>query len=139
MKNILKENMLRFGTKNLSESDKVKLSERQIYDISVRDVEELKNQGMSIQEIIDYFNKKYGNSWFGDVEKHYKYLEKETPQQRNERHAGYTMDSNWEKDSEKDNKWRGYLPAGEWGPAGFYTSDGPDPPAAAAQYYGKSN
>lgn len=86
---ILKENMLRFGTRNLSESDKLKLNEFEIHTISLEMVEKRKNQGMSMQQIIDEFNKEHGDEWINNVEEHYTYLEKETPEQRKQRYARY--------------------------------------------------
>jgi hypothetical protein len=95
---ILKENMLRFGTRNLSESDKAKLNEFEIIIISVAQVEKRKNQGMSLQEIINDIMKHYANSTEtqhipAQVKAHYGDLEKETPEQRKQRYAGYDQET----------------------------------------------
>jgi len=101
MKNILKENMLRFGTKNLSESDKVKLSEGRVYFIRLEKVEKYKNLGLSQMEIEDVITKEYDEKYKDKpetrkyfnvelaVDHYYKYLENESPSKKKRRYAGY--------------------------------------------------
>ncbi len=72
-----------------AKSNKAKLNEFEIHTISLEMVEKRKNQGMSMQQIIDEFNKEHGDEWINNVEEHYTYLEKETPEQKEKRYAGY--------------------------------------------------